>query len=87
MAATSLPAALRPHAAERTPAGEEGSSAERASSPEDLLTVYAAREPRPALAQVGPIEEETCCLPLLNSFSVSVLVKSSMQEELDVHVH
>lgn len=87
MAAPSLPPAPRPPAAERTPAGEEGSSAGRARSPEDLLTVYAAQGPRPILAQVGPIEEEKCYLLLLSSFSVSVLVKSSKQEELVAHIH
>lgn len=73
--------------AEQTPAGEGGSSAGRASSPEDLLTVYVAQGPRPVLVLVGPIAGEMYCLLLLNSFCISVLVKSSRQEELVVHVH
>lgn len=87
MAAPSLPAAPCPPAAERTPVGEEGSSAGRASSPEDSVTFYAAQEPRPVPAQVGPIEEEICCLLLLSSFAVSVSVRSSKQEEAVVHIH
>lgn len=87
MAAPFLPAALRPPAEERIPSGEEGSNAGRASSPEDLLTVYVAREPLPALAQVGSIGEEVCCLLLLSSFSVFVVAKSSKREELTVHIH
>lgn len=87
MAAPSRPTVLLPPVAEvQTPAGEGGSSAGRASSPEDLLTVCVAQEPLPILAQAGPIEEETCCLLLLSSSSVSVLVKSSKQEEAAVHI-
>lgn len=87
MAAPSLPAALHPQTAERTPAGEGGSSAGRASSPEDLLTIYVAPEPHPVLALVVPIEEEVCCLLLLSSSSVFVVGKSRKQEEPVVHIH
>lgn len=88
MAAPSRPTVLLSPVAEvQTPAGEGESSAGRASSPEGLLTVCAAREPLPILAQAGPIEEETCCLLLLSSSSVSVLVKSSKQEEAAVHIY
>lgn len=73
--------------AEWTPAAEGGSSVVRASSPGDLLTVYVVREPRPAPAQAGPIAEETCCLPLLSSFSVFDDVKSSKQKQLVVDIY
>lgn len=68
MAAPSLLGALRLPVPEQTLAGEEGSSAGRASSPEDLLTAYVALKPHPVLAQVGSIVEEMCCLQLLSSF-------------------
>lgn len=86
MAAPSPPVSWRPPVAEETPAGEEGSSAGRASSPEDLLTVYAAQELRPVPAQVGSIVEGMCCLLLLSSFSVLVVLKNRKQEVVvDIH--
>lgn len=87
MAAPSHPPALCPPAAEQIPAGEVGSSAGRASSPEDLLTICEAQGPPPIQVQAGPIVEEMCYLLMLSSFSVSGLVKSSKQEELVVDIH
>lgn len=85
MATLSLPAALRPPVAEWTPAGEGGSSAGRASSPKDLLTVYVARVRPLVLALVGPIGEKICCLQQLSSFVYFVSVMCSKQENLAVH--
>jgi len=87
VAAPSLLQALHPPAAGQIPVQEEESSAGRASSPEDLLTACVAQEPPPILAQVEPIAEEMCCLLLWSSFSVSVLVRRSMQEQPAVHIH
>lgn len=82
MAALSLPASLCPPEAEWTLVGQGGSSAGRASSPTDLLTVYVAQVRPLVLALVGPIGEEMCCLQQLSSLLVSVSVICSKQEDL-----
>lgn len=83
----SLPAARRPPAAEPTPAGEEESSAATASSPEDSLTIYVARAPRPAPAQAVPIGGEACCLLPWSSFAAFVVARNNKREEPVAHIH
>lgn len=85
VATLSLPAALRPPVAEWTPVEEGGSSAGRASSPKDSLTVYVARVHPLVLALVGPIGEKVCYLQQLRSYVFFVSVICSKQANVVVH--
>lgn len=85
VATLSPPAALCPPVDEWTPVVEGGSSAGRANSPEDSLTVYVVLV-RPLIrVRVEPIGDTMCCLQQLSNFLVSVSAICNKQEGLVVH--